>query len=73
MNSKGIGVICYHLIKSEGVVQLETCGPAHYLLYIEDTQMREALICISRDTARHLAQDILRHIEFMENRKEEEE
>ena len=69
MNSKGMGVISYSLIKSEGVVQLETCGQDHYLLYTKDSQMRETLICISRDTARHLAQDILHHIEFMEEQK----
>ena len=75
MNSRGMGVISYSLIKSEGVIQLETCGENHYLLYVEDAQMRETLICLSRDTARHLAQDILNHIELMEakERKEEEE
>ena len=75
MNSRGIGVISYSLVKSQGVVQLETCGEEHYLLYTKDAQMRETLICLSRDTARHIAQDILHHIEFMEEkeRKEEEE
>ena len=69
MNSKGMGVISYSLIKSEGVLQLETCGKDHYLLYTEDSLKRKTLICISRDTARHLAQDILHHIEFMEEQK----
>ena len=75
MNSRGMGVISYSLIESQGVVQLETCGEDHYLLYVKDAQMRKTLICLSRDTARHLAQDILHHIEFMEEkgRKEEEE
>lgn len=75
MNSRGMGVISYSLIKSEGVIQLETCGENHYLLYVKDAQMRETLICLSRDTARHLAQDILHHIEIMEEkgRKEAEE
>lgn len=75
MNTRGMGVISYSLIKSEGVIQLETCGKDHYLLYIEDAQMRETLICLSRDTARHLAQDILHHIEIMEEkgRKEAQE
>lgn len=75
MNSRGMGVISYSLIKSEGVIQLETCGENHYLLYVEDAQMRETLICLSRDTARHLAQDILHHIEIMEDkgRKEAQE
>lgn len=37
--------------------------------------MNETLICLSRDTARHLAQDILHHIEIMEEkgRKEAQE
>lgn len=75
MNSRGMGVISYSLIQSEGVIQLETCGGNHYLLYVEDAQMRETLICLSRDTARHLAQDILNHIGLMEEkeRKEAEE
>lgn len=72
MNSRGMGVISYSLIKSEGVIQLETCGGNHYLLYTQDTQMRETLICLSRDTARHLAQDILHHIEFMEEKERKE-
>ena len=75
MNSRGMGVISYSLIRSEGVIQLETCGENHYLLYTKDVQMRETLICLSRDTARHLAQDILHHIEIMEEkgRKEAQE
>ena len=75
MNSRGMGVISYSLIKSEGVIQLETCGGNHYLLYTKDAQMRETLICLSRDTAHHLAQDILNHIGLMEEkeRKEAEE
>lgn len=75
MNSRGMGVISYSIIKSEGVIQLETCGKDHYLLYTKDAQMRETLICLSRDTARHLAQDILNHIGLMEEkeRKEAEE
>lgn len=75
MNSRDIGVISYSLIKSEGVIQSETCGKDHYLLYTEDANMRETLICLSRDTARHLAQDILHHIEIMEEkgRKEAQE
>ena len=75
MNSRGMGVISYSLIESQNVVQLETCGKDHYLLCTEDAQMRETLICLSRDTARHLAQDILHHIEFMEEkgRKEAQE
>lgn len=75
MNSRGMGVISYSLIKSEGVIQLETCGENHYLLYTQDANMRETLICLSRDTARHLAQDILHHIEIMEEkgRKEAQE
>lgn len=72
MNSRGMGVISYSLIKSEGVIQLETCGENHYLLYVEDAQMRETLICLSRDTARHLAQDILHHIEIMEEKGRKE-
>lgn len=42
---------------------------------MNDANMRETLICLSRDTARHLAQDILHHIEFMEEkgRKEAQE
>lgn len=75
MNTRGMGVISYSLIKSEGVIQLETCGEDHYLLFTQDANMRETLICLSRDTARHLAQDILHHIEFMEEkgRKEAQE
>lgn len=75
MNSRGMGVISYSLIKSEGVIQLETCGEDHYLLYTQDANIRETLICLSRDTARHLAQDILHHIEIMEEkgRKEAQE
>lgn len=72
MNSRGMGVISYSLIQSEGVIQLETCGGNHYLLYVEDAQMRETLICLSRDTARHLAQDILNHIEIMEEKERKE-
>lgn len=72
MNSRGMGVISYSLIESKGVVQLETCGKDHYLLYTEDAQMRKTLICLSRDTARHLAQDILHHIEFMEEKERKE-
>lgn len=72
MNSRGMGVISYTLIKSEGVIQLETCGENHYLLYTKDVQMRETLICLSRDTARHLAQDILHHIGFMEEKERKE-
>lgn len=72
MNSRGMGVISYSLIKSEGVIQLETCGENHYLLYVKDAQMRETLICLSRDTARHLAQDILHHIEIMEEKGRKE-
>lgn len=68
MNSRGMGVISYSLIQSEGVIQLETCCEDHYLLYTQDANMRETLICLSRDTARHLAQDILHHIEFMEEK-----
>ena len=55
MNTRGMGVISYSLIKSEGVIQLETCGEDHYLLFTQDANMRETLICLSRDTARHLA------------------
>ena len=75
MNTRGMGVISYSLIKSEGVIQLETCGEDHYLLFTQDANMRETLICLSRDTARHLAQDILHHIEIMEEkgRKEAQE
>ena len=75
MNTRGMGVISYSLIKSEGVIQLETCGEDHYLLYVKDTLMRETSIRLNRDAARHLAQDILHHIEFMEEkgRKEAQE
>ena len=69
MNTRGMGVISYSLIKSEGVIQLETCGEDHYLLFTQDANMRETLICLSRDTARHLAQDILNHIKFMEEKE----
>lgn len=72
MNSRGMGVISYSLIKSEGVIQLETCGEDHYLLYTQDANMRETLICLSRDTACHLAQDILHHIEIMEEKGRKE-
>lgn len=72
MNSRGMGVISYSLIESQGVVQLETCGEDHYLLYTEDANMRKTLICLSRDTARHLAQDILHHIEIMEEKERKE-
>lgn len=72
MNSRGMGVISYSLIESQGVVQLETCGEDHYLLYTEDANMRKTLICLSRATARHLAQDILNHIEFMEEKRSKE-
>ena len=51
---------------------METCGGNHYLLYVEDAQMRETLICLSRDTARHLAQDILNHIGLMEEKERKE-
>lgn len=72
MNSRGMGVISYSLIQSEGVIQLETCGEDHYLLFTQDANMRETLICLSRDTARHLAQDILHHIEIMEEKERKE-
>lgn len=69
MDSKGMGLVSYALIRSEVEIQLEACGEDHYLLYVEDAQMRETLICLSRDTARHLAQDILHHIEIMEEKE----
>ena len=72
MDSKGMGLVSYALIRSEVEIQLETCGKDHYLLYTEDAQMRETLICLSRDTARHLAQDILNHIKFMEEKEAKE-
>jgi hypothetical protein len=70
-----MGVISYSLIQSEGVIQLETCGEDHYLLFTQDANMRKTLICLSRATARHLAQDILNHIGLMEEkgRKEAQE
>lgn len=75
MDSKGMGLVSYALVRSEVVIQLETCGEDHYLLYVKDANMHETSICLNRDAARHLAQDILNHIKFMEEkgRKEEEE
>lgn len=72
MDSRGMGVVSYSLFHSEYVIQLETCGGNHYVLYTKDTQERETWICLSRDTARHLAQDILNHIKFMEEKEAKE-
>ena len=72
MNSRGIGVISYSLVKSNGVVQVETCGPQHYLLYVEDEHGKTAQIALSRATARSIAKDILNHIEFMEEKERKE-
>lgn len=69
MNSRGMRVISYSFIQSEGVIQLESYDKDHYLLYVKDTLMRETSILLSRDTARHLAQDILNHIKFMEEKE----
>lgn len=72
MNSRGMRVISYSFIQSEGVIQLESYDEDHYLLYVKDTLMRETSILLSRDTARHLAQDILNHIKFMEEKEAKE-
>lgn len=69
MDSKGMGLISYALIRSEVEIQLETCGEDHYILYVKDAQMRETSIRLNRDAARHLAQDILNHIKFMEEKE----
>lgn len=71
-DSEGI----HAFLKFKGVVQLETCGEDDLIIYSrDDTQRWEKGICLSRDTARHLAQDILHHIELMEEmgRKEEDD
>ena len=72
MDSRGMGLISYALIRSEVEIQLETCGEDHYLLYVKDTLMRETSIRLNRDAARHLAQDILNHIKFMEEKEAKE-
>lgn len=69
MDSRGIGIISYAIIRSEVEIQLETSGEDHYILYVKDPLMRETSIRLSRDAARHLAQDILNHIKFMEERE----
>lgn len=69
MDSKGMGLVSYALIRSEVEIQLETCGEDHYILYVKDPLMREISIRLNRDAARHLAQDILNHIKFMEERE----
>lgn len=72
MDSRGVGIVSYALIRSEVVIQLETCGEDHYLLYVKDANMHETSICLNRDAARHLAQDILNHIKFMEEKEAKE-
>ena len=72
MDSKGMGLVSYALIRSEVEIQLETCGEDHYILYVKDTLMRETSIRLNRDAARHLAQDILNHIKFMEEKEAKE-
>lgn len=69
LDSKGMGLVSYALVRSEVEIQLETCGEDHYLLYVKDPLMRETSIRLNRDAARHLAQDILNHIKFMEERE----
>ena len=72
MDSRGMGLISYALIRSEVEIQLETWGEDHYLLYVKDPLMRETSIRLNRDAARHLAQDILNHIKFMEEKEAKE-
>lgn len=72
MDSRGMGLISYALIRSEVEIQLETSGEDHYILYVKDTLMRETSIRLNRDAARHLAQDILNHIKFMEEKEAKE-
>ena len=71
MNDSCRGVF-YYTSSKDAEIQLESCGPDHYILFVKDPKTKErwSIVSIPRKKAAELAKAILEHIEHTEEKDE---
>ena len=70
MNDGCRGVF-YYTRSKDAEIQLESCGPNHYILFVKDpkTTERWSIVSMPRKKAAELAKAILEHIEYTEEKE----
>ena len=71
MNDSCRGVF-YYTRSKDAEIQLESCGPDHYLLFVKDPKAPErwSIVSMPRKKAAELAKAILEHIEYTKGEDE---